>query len=190
MNAAKQAAWLFLTMIVLACSGWYFARSPVLHKLDDTTLLQIPDSVIKTLTVRQFNEQGRMANRLETPLLRHTPQNDTHFLQKPIILITQDNQSPWHIQSEKAIAINGQEQITFIKNVIIHQDKGEHNDESTLRTEKIIYFPNLQKAATNLAVTFEQSGTVVNSVGMNAWLNEKKVQLLHQARGHYAPSHD
>ncbi len=190
MNAAKQAAWLFGILIVLACSGWYFASSPnIPYKLDDKTLSTTVDTRIYDLTVRQFDEQGQLANRLETPLLEHIPENNTHFLQKPRIVIAQANQLPWNIQSERAVAAKGGEEITFIKHVIIHQNKDLHGQESTMRTEKIIYYPKAKKATTSLLVTFEQPGTLVKAIGMNAFLAEKRVELLKKARGSYAPSH-
>lgn len=190
MNAAKQAVWLFSILLLLACSGWYFAStSTTTYKLDDKTLSVTTDTIIKELHVRQFNEQGQLANRLETPLLEHVPLNDTHLLDHPRIMITQENQSPWKIQSEQAVAVNGGEEITFIKNVLVHQNKGENNQESTLRTEKITYYPKTKKATTSLAVVFEQPGTVVKATGMNVYLDEKRVELLSRARGSYVPSH-
>ena len=104
-------------------------------------------------------------------------------------MIKQANQMPWDIQSERAIAVQGGDEITFIKNVIIHQSQGKNNQESTLRTEKIIYYPKIQKATTPLMGRFEQPGTVVSSKGMNVYLAEKRVELLNRARGRYAPTH-
>ncbi|QDP73045.1 LPS export ABC transporter periplasmic protein LptC [Legionella israelensis] len=188
MNAAKQATWLFLLLALLAYSGWYFARTNITHKLDDHALATIPDAVIHQLTVRQFGENGQLVNQLQTPLLSHIPQNDTHFLEKPDIVITQINQPAWYIQSEKAVALNRGKQITFSNNVIIHQNRDKHAQESTLRTEEITYFPESKKATTSLLVTLEQPGTLIQSIGMNAYLAEKRVELLHQARGQYAPA--
>lgn len=188
MNAAKQSAWLFTLLVLLACSGWYFARTNLAHKLDDRVLAKMPDAIIHQLTVRQFDGNGLLVNQLETPLLRHIPQNNTHLLQKPRIFITTTNQAAWNIQSEKAVALNGGKEITFTRNVIIHQDKDKQTQESTLRTEAITYFPDSKKATSSVAVTFEQPGTFIQSMGMNAYLDEKRVELLHQARGSYVPA--
>jgi lipopolysaccharide export system protein LptC len=57
-----------------------------------------------------------------------------------------------------------------------------------LTTEKVTYYPKEKKATTNLFVTFEQSGNIIESTGMNAYLDEKRVELLHGAKGSYAPT--
>ncbi|WP_196211486.1 LPS export ABC transporter periplasmic protein LptC, partial [Legionella pneumophila] len=35
---------------------------------------------------------------------------------------------------------------------------------------------------------FEQPGNIIQSTGMNAYLDEKRVELLHKARGSYDPA--
>lgn len=189
MNAAKQAAWLFCTMIALACSGWYFASSPAVMKLDEKTLLGMPDSIVTGLTVRQFSPEGTLANFLETPEMESIPQKNTHLLKSPHIILNQKDQQGWDIRSEKAESINRGQQITFINQVVIHQNKGLHNQESTFRTEELTYFPKKKFATTALAIIFEQPGSIVHSTGMNAYLEDKRVELLSKTRATYEPSH-
>ncbi len=188
MNAAKQAAWLFVALICLACSGWYFASAKHINKLDEHTLSTTADMIINELTVQQFDTNGRLANYLKTPLMRHVSFNNTNLLKTPHIVIAQDNQPAWEIHAEQATSLLGGQQITFNKNVVVHQEKDEHTQESTLKTEAITYYPKDKLASTLLDVTFEQPGNIVHSKGMNAYLAEKHVELLSEARGTYEPS--
>jgi lipopolysaccharide export system protein LptC len=71
--------------------------------------------------------------------------------------------------------------------VVVHQEQGPNTQESTMTTEKIIYYPKEKKATSDLLVTFEQPGNTVQATGMTAYLAEKRIQLLHQARGKYVP---
>ncbi|WED43896.1 LPS export ABC transporter periplasmic protein LptC [Legionella cardiaca] len=186
MNAAKQAAWLFCVLIALACSGWYFASSNVINKLDDKTLSQSADTIVTNLTVRRFDEQGALINYLQTPEMQHIPAENTHLLKMPQIMIVQPGQPAWQIHSDTARAIHGGEQITFIHNVIVHQNKGEHTQESTMKTEELVYFPKEKLAMSELAVSFEQPGSIVHSQGMKAYLADKRVQLS-RAHATYEP---
>lgn len=188
MNAAKQAAWLFCLLIVLAGSGWYFASSSSVKKLDDKTLSQSADTVITNLTVRRFDEQGKLINYLKTPQLQHIPAENTNLLKTPDIMVVQPGQPAWQIRSDHARAIHGGETIIFIKNVVIHQNKGEHSQESTMKTEELTYFPKEKLATTELAVSFEQPGSIVHSQGMKAYLADKRVQLS-RAHATYEPKH-
>lgn len=188
MNAAKQALWLFFTLIILAISAWYYSNMETATKLDNETLSSTIDATITQLTVRQFNSEGLLTNLLITPLMQHIPKEDIHLLQTPHITIAQVDQPSWDIRSLKAKSFNGGQRIIFSKEVIVHQNQGDKTQESTLKTEEVTYYPKEKKATTDLFVTFEQPGNIIQSTGMNAYLDEKRVELLHQARGSYVPA--
>lgn len=189
MNAAKQAGWAFITLIMMACSGWYFASSSSIATLDDQTLSTTPDTIVSQLTVQQFDANGELSHYLHTPNMRHIPLNNTNQLATPHIIIHQKNQPAWEIDANEATALHGGLQITFNTNVIIHQQKDQHTQESTLKTEELTYYPKEQLATTLKDVTFVQAGNKVQSTGMNAYLAESRVQLLSNTRGTYAAAH-
>ncbi|MGQ3891249.1 LPS export ABC transporter periplasmic protein LptC [Legionella sp. CNM-4043-24] len=189
MNAARQAAWLFCAMIALACSGWYFASTPVPVKLDEQTLANTPDYVIQGFALRQYDAKGTLINFIESPRLEHIPNQDTNLISSPHITVKQDDLPAWDIRSEQAKAINRGDSITFTKNVIIHQGKGRSNQPSTFKTEELVYFPKKKYATSNAAVIFEQPGSVVHANGMNAWLEDRHVELLGKTHATYEPDH-
>jgi lipopolysaccharide export system protein LptC len=188
MIAAKQAVWLFITLIGLACSGWYFASAPAMLKLDETTLANTTDMIIDELTVRQYAENGQLINYLYTPRLRHRPSNNTNWLKKPHIILKQDNQPAWEIHAQQATSLYGGQQITLNKHVVAHQQHDAHTAESTFTTEAITYFPSSQRATTLLEIHYEQAGHIMQAMGMNLFLANKHIELLSQARGIYDPS--
>lgn len=188
MNMARQALWLLFALIVLIYSSWYFTHLNKAKILDQDTLSSSIDTTISELTVRQYNSKGILTNFLTTPLMQHVPKNNVHLLQTPHIIVQQDNQPPWEIDSKKATSYDGGKKITFREQVIVHQKPGDKTQESTLKTEEVTYFPKEKKASTEHFVTFEQPGNTVQSMGMNAYLDEKRVELLHQARGSYDPA--
>lgn len=192
MNTGKRALWLFIMILSLAGFAWYFASNPAYtFKLDKATLSTTIDTTIAELTVQQFDDKGQLTHLLKTPLLQHIPKHNQHLLNTPYIVINQpQQQSPWEIQAKKAISINGGEKITFINNVIIQQKSHPPTTvESTITTEKMTYFPKKQLATTTYKVVFDQPGSQVEAIGLNAFLNEKRVQLLSHARGSYVPKH-
>jgi len=189
MNTGRQSLLMLFTLILLAGSGWYFSNfNKLAVTLDNETLTSTVDTTVFHLTVKQFNKEGALINLLTTPLMEHIPKNNIHLLQTPQITIKQENQPAWEIKSLKAKSYEGGQRITFIKDVIVHQNPGDKTQESTLKTEEVTYYPKEKKATTNLFVTFEQPGNIIESTGMNAYLDEKRVELLHKARGSYAPA--
>ena len=188
MNAVRQAAWLFIALVALSCSGWYFARSSLVIKLDDETLSTTPDAIINQLTVQQFNDQGELSHYLHTPLMTHTPLENAHQLTTPHIIISQPNQPAWDIHAKEARALHNGQQITFNHHVVIHQKQDEHRQETTFTTEELTYLPKEKLATTPKEITLVQAKNVVRSKGMKAYLADNHVQLLSNARGTYAPN--
>ncbi|MBI2785924.1 MAG: LPS export ABC transporter periplasmic protein LptC [Legionella longbeachae] len=188
MNATKQFMWFFLAFIILTCTGWYYSHSTSMVRLSHETLANAIDTTISHVTVRQFNQDGELVNFLTTPLMQHLQKDDIYLFQKPNIKVHQDKQPPWNISSKTAKSFEGGKRITFIGNVKVHQEKGKNTQESILKTEEITYFPKEKKASSHLLVTYEQPGNIIQSTGMNAYLDEKRVELLHQARGSYVPA--
>ncbi len=189
MSAGKQAFWLFFTLISLAFTSWYFAASNTKNQLDEQTLTRTVDVIIQDLEVRQYDAQGHLVNRLNTPLLKHTPQQNKHWFKAPRIEVREGEQPPWEISANEATSLDGGQQITFSQDVVIHQAKHPGSPESTLKTEEIIYYPKNKKATTEKHVMFFQPGNHVESEGMVAWLDQKRVQLTGNARGRYDPTH-
>lgn len=188
MLAAKQAGWLFIALISLACSGWYFASTTSLIKLDPITLSTTTDMRIYDLIVQQYDVDGHLLHALETPMMRHIPSNDTHWFRTPHITVAQKNAPPWEIHAEEASAIHGGQEITFNRHVVIHQNTAPHTEESTLTTDSLTYYPKEKLAMTLLDILYERPGNRIQSTGMKAYLDEKRVQLLSQARGSYVPN--
>ena len=54
-----------------------------------------------------------------------------------------------------------------------------------MKTSQLYVFPDKQYAETDKPVTIEQPGSVINSVGLRAFMDTGKVELLSQARGTY-----
>jgi len=185
MNSTKQALWLACIVIVLACSGWYFSNGQSIGTLDKATLSTTVDAEVTQVSVKQFNTEGRLVNHLVSPLMRHIPKNDTHLFTDPLIIVAQNNQPAWTIQAQKAKATQGGKRIDFRNQVVIHQKGDAKTQESTLKTEQVTYFPQEKKATTEALITFEQPSNFIQSTGMQAFLDEKRIVLLHGAKGRY-----
>jgi lipopolysaccharide export system protein LptC len=189
MNGAKQALWLFMLLAILATTGWFFARDKKEVKLDQHRLANTADIRVSQLSIRQFDKNGKLINHLHSPGLYHIPYEDKYFVSFPTVMVQHDANDIWHIRSKKALLLQGGERITFKEDVQISQRKSlTGQDVSLIKTEYLTYYPKLKKAYTNEYVSFEQAGTKIESLGMEAWLDKKMVKLLKQARGHYVPS--
>lgn len=190
MNTAKNASWLCVALIAVSAFCWYQARSKPHHqRLDEQTLSTTPDQQITRLTVHQFDATGRLIHQLTAPFMHHIPSQNKHWLKNPLIMITELHQPAWDIQSKEATSLTGFERITFQHDVLIHHAAYEKNQAGTISTDEISYIPNQKLATTDGDITWIQAGNAMHSTGMNAYLAELRIDLLHNPRATYEPMH-
>ena len=188
MNTIKQFFWLSCTAILFAGSLWhYYQQSPTV-RLDAEALAHSVQTTVRDLKIQQYNTEGQLTNFFSSPWVEHIPHDDVYLFQQPRILVSQEQQPPWDIRANQGKAIANWKKIIFSGQVVVEQAQGKKNLPSIFKTEEVTYYPKEKKASTDLLVTYEQPGNKIESQGMNAYLEEKRVELLHRARGHYAPT--
>ena len=102
MNTFKQSLWLCLIIIGLAYGGWYFIRPAYQFKLDETSLLTLPDGYAKNLSIQQFDEKGHLNHHLQALSMQSIPQDNAHDFKMPVLTLYEDNQAPWVISAKTA----------------------------------------------------------------------------------------
>lgn len=186
----QQYIYLFILIIVLGFTGWYYAQPSLsTPRLSEETLAHLPDVVITNVHATQFNNEGMLSSRFYTPELIHFPYNNMSQFVAPRIIIYSDQKAdqvaPWYIQADKGQSEQGSDQITLTQHVIMHQDASLTEKAKTITTEEIIYNAKTDRAFTDKMIYFDQTGLQVQSQGMEAYLKQQKVHLLQQVVGKY-----
>lgn len=189
MNSGKQYIYGFIVLISLGFMGWYYAQPPQHSNISKRQLAYRPDTVIKQLQVTEYNEAGQLVSHLQTPRLVHYPSDNTSTLQQPLITLYRPQQPPWHISADHGISEQGAAKITLWDHVVLQQVASAPTKATYISTARLIYYPKSQLATTQQLITIQQPGLRVTSQGMNAYLKQQTVQLLHQARGTYEQQH-
>lgn len=146
-----------------------------------------PDQFMIGVTATKFGETGALHSRLTSPDIRHYPQDNTALVLQPNITVFQDTSPPWHITAKRAQASHGLQVIHLYDNVKMHQAAGADNQETTLLTQAMTFYPDRRFAETQKPVTLLQPHNRVDTVGMEVNMADGWVKLLSQARGVYSP---
>ncbi len=176
---------LLLLLAIVSFLGWYnYTGNPGNAK----TTAKI-DAFAIDIDGMQFDVLGQKQGELKSPKLLHFANDDSSLLTTPrLTLYSKDNKAPWSITSQTGKTFNGTEKVDLIDNVVIHQPTSAQNQDTTISTSLLHIFPKQQLANTDKSVTLVQSGVKITSIGMNAYLDQKHVTLLSQARGFYDPT--
>lgn len=177
----------FILLIALGFSGWYYVQNSTVHYKKNTSNKPQADFYIYNMTSLQFDKNGKLSDKITSPKVTHYPKNNTSYLQQPLIYAQRNQQGAWHIKSDQGKAENGSDVVTLWGNVNLHQEASKENGTTTITTSKLTYYPKKKFAETHKAIQISQPGTVLNSVGMQAYLDQGRVKLLSRARGQYNP---
>ncbi len=174
-------------LVILAIVSGYYWYQPNARSAKPAATASI-DSFALGVHALQYNAEGLKRGEMTTPKLIHFTANDSALLTTPqFTLYPVGNTAPWLISANEGQTFNGSKQIDLRDHVVIHQPRTANNSDSTIETSLLHIFPKENFANTDQRVTLVQPGINVSSIGMNAYLNEKRVTLLSHARSSYDP---
>jgi len=168
------------TLLLFALVDW----NPVTQEVTAQPELRQVDFFVINAHRVQFEPDGRLHSELASPKIEHLLGSEISLLETPDLLLYQEDGQPWRIQSEKAEVSPDGKQVELIENVrISHQDK--KNGDTLVTSPQITLFTEDNYATTNAPVRIEAMHGVTSGIGMQAWLKERKLNLLSTARGQY-----
>jgi len=176
-------------LLLAACIGTWLLREALENRAVPLTGSNHPDSYMNDVVATQMDEQGKLKDELQAPLLVHFPVGNTTNITSPHFIIYNSDSTgePWHITANYGQAHDGINILELWDHVKLTQPAGSKNTATTMVTTAMTIFPKQQYAQTQQPVKVWQMGSVVTSVGLHADLKTGEIDLLSQARGKYQP---
>jgi len=176
-----------LVLVLLAVlSGWLGstvekkggARSSESVKHD--TDLFFENSIITTM-----GPDGKPKNKLVSEKVTHYPDDDTTEIIKPDITLYKEGQPPWHVTAHRGWVSSDGDNVLLRGDVVIDRPSAGRVQAARLTTSEIRIRPKDQYAETDKPVTMTSDSYRTQSVGMRIYLQQGKLQLLGNVKGHY-----
>ena len=117
---------------------------------------------------------------------KHYPKQNNAVLKDPDLLIYRENSPPWKLTANIGEYHMTDEDLTLSQNVIIIKNEAL-GPPWVLKTESLTLLNKSRFITTNQPVTISDSISTLEGVGMNAWIDEKKIELNSNVRGNSAP---
>lgn len=183
-EAYKQ--WLLYTLLLLGVlgAGW-LAKQAASPLREVRTNIYSSDAFAENVVVTLMDKKGKPHAELHSPKIVHYSLHDTAVLTEPHFILYSEKENPWHTTSLRGKATHGIEKVELWERVKLHQEPGPKNKDLTITTEYLIVYPHKKFAETPEAITLKEPNTVVNAIGMRAYLDTKRVELLTHTRGIY-----
>jgi lipopolysaccharide export system protein LptC len=157
------------------------------------TFLEQPKAVVDEGTIdyyainahsKQFMPDGKLQYDMTSDKVEHLQASQVSLLTKPDVNLYRGAAFPWHVTSERGEVNPDGTQVELIDSVRVARTD-EKNRQTLITTTRMTVFPQKQYAQTDQAVRIDGAGGVTTGVGMKAYLQDSRMNLLSNVRGLY-----
>jgi lipopolysaccharide export system protein LptC len=186
--------WLaIIALLVLAFILW--EKSPsVLTTPPQTEAGEFPYAFMTDIETLEYDNEGKLRYRMITLAAKHYqtdlnkagPKDYTLIEEPQLAFYSENDSAPWHLSAMEGRSDNNGERITLRTNVLAEQQSTSQGLIQATTSKLSIKIAE-QYAETDKAVKMRAQQGEIETVGMQAFLNEDRIELLSQVRGTYAP---
>jgi len=145
------------------------------------------DFVLHDYEIIALDKDGKEAFTLIGPLLRETPGKKTMEMQAPLFLIPDPKGLHWTVQSKTGWVSEDREHIRLTGNVRAIGPRNQPQP-AKIATQQLNIYPKTKRAASPMAVTITQPGSILRGHGLVVNLANKQYELESQVRARYVRS--
>ncbi len=182
---------LWSLLLIAAAASWWLSGRHAAQAPAGAGQAQGPRAVdyyLRRLSATRMGPDGRPDRTLETPELKHFPDDDTTELAQPLLTVHQGDDPPWRIRAEHGWISADASLILLGGAVHINREAGPHNRPLQLDTRDLRVQPGQDYAETDEKVRVRSRRDRIEATGMQAWLRAPaRIKLLADVKGYYAP---
>ncbi|MBI5462653.1 MAG: LPS export ABC transporter periplasmic protein LptC [Gammaproteobacteria bacterium] len=168
-------------------SGWLYQQVQQDGRQTAGSQRHDPDAFADDFDLSTLNAEGRLAHRLWAKRMEHYPDDDSTALTAPYLELYRPASKPWQARALKGWVSSGGAEVLLEEHVKIHRPASAQQPAAELDTRKLRIFPDRDFAETDAAVSYRSAGLKVEAIGMRAYLEQGRVELLDRVRAVQQP---
>jgi lipopolysaccharide export system protein LptC len=148
---------------------------------------QNPDYYLENFSTTSMDVTGRRTRTLAAERLLHFPDTDTNELLEPYLIVYHPTRPPWHIRSERGWVSAAGDVVLLLGKVHGWREDEAGNRVLDIRTSDLRILPDSEYAETDKPVVIRDQNSETHGIGMRAFLEESRVELLARVVTTYTP---
>ncbi|MBS0193427.1 MAG: LPS export ABC transporter periplasmic protein LptC [Proteobacteria bacterium] len=187
MNRRNLAA-ILLTPVALA-SAWWAWQSLPRPVPPQTVGPQRGDYTVERFHLVVMKKTGDVAFRGHGPYAVRDPFNQQLFLNQPQFSFPDHGgHGDWTGHAQSGWVSDGGDEVRLKREVALDGPVIPGKDQVHIRTQWLSILPDPQTAHTPLLVTVTRGASILMGTGMNAWMQDNRVELLSKVSFHDVPA--
>ena len=140
-----------------------------------------PDAFLENFVTVEMDDAGRPRRRIEANYMAYHA-DQTVELTNPRYVLFRAEGEPWHVRSERGHVSADGTVVWLLGKVDVWRNDASGARDLDIWTERLKVLPDTEYAETTEPVTIRTPGSISTGVGMRAYLDETRFQLLSQVR--------
>jgi len=171
--------WKLALILIIAVGSSYWALEKLSHDITKPSkLAHYPDHYLENFTTLTMDQDGIPKNRLNARYMAHYSDNNTSELHKPEFELFRQDRPPIIVNADKGWVTSNNEVILLTGNVYLHQNDEFGERKFEVITEDVRILLDQNYVETDKPVTLINKRSVVNAIGMRAYLQEERMEFL------------
>lgn len=145
----------------------------------------VPDFYLENFSAVSMDENGDRHRQLMAEFKGHYPDTDTYELEKPYMILYHPSRPAWHVRSERGWVSSNEEVLLLLGEVHIWREDGAGGRALDIVTRDLRVLPESDYGETDKPVVLRTPTTESRGIGMRAYLDQRRVELLSRVRTVY-----
>jgi lipopolysaccharide export system protein LptC len=177
---------IFLLVALTALVNWWQSDSDTAPSVERRDGHQFPDAYAKQLTITRYDAQGNPRHKLQTPLMRHFPDDRAQIEQPRFWQYDTDDSPAWTLRGERALLNEGDETMLLSGEVFIDRAASDKSPPYHIATRDLTVQTKTAYAETSQPVRIESGDEWITAIGMQGWLQGPvRIKLQQEVRAYY-----
>lgn len=143
------------------------------------------DAIVTQLEIHQIDASGQLKYRLRSTRMRHYPDDDSSFLEKPKLENHRNTAPPTTLTADQAHINSDSSEVQLKGNVVISRPAYARNPPLLAKMPTLTVYPDDAKAHTDSPVDIQRGTSWLKGVGLSIDQDFQKYVVHHAVRGVY-----
>lgn len=190
-NAIPARRWRLLPLLAGATAlalGSFWLNQLMQRKLEESLPAaprSTPDYYVEKFSLAKMSSSGQARYIISGALLTHHPQDDSHFIEQPVLHSLDSTRAPMVLRANRAKVEDNNSKVHMLGDVSVDRPASAGAQSFHLDTQYLLVLPDENIMQSKLPVTLRLGLSTVTGVGMIANQATRQLQVLHQARVTY-----
>lgn len=172
----------------IAAATWYWSRPPEdMPTATGASAEQPPSYYLKDAILLETNDDGRVLYQIRAKLVEERPDDGALVADDVLLEWRESEDVPWLVKAGRAVVSVERRVLELERGVELVREPRNDGNVAVVRTERLVVEPDRHVARADGDVRLEVGASTLTAVGLQAFLQEDRLELERDVRGAIRP---